>query len=500
MPSGISVIVSSDQVGPWLADLVDSLDAQSLPPDRFDVIFMTSDPTQDTGRRLRAVAACRPNVTVVAADGAEVRTVLERASGEWVTHLGRAVAADRPVLYPQALERVLAFVADNRCDVALARAVAGAGTVVNDVLMADRPVLDQKVDWAIAQSALVVQRRDLALTHGFALDEESATVVVEAGRVGTLSSYPALRRKSAQPVATGRSARVGSSTAHWSGGQLTVAVSGTADDVAAGSRVVFSVRHESSGLEFWVPAESSAVAGGAFDGAASIDPRTAALGEPLADGMWRVTVGLAGAGSDWSVRSPVPAAEFSGAITAGRPVVVSSRGRNLVLDVGAVASSIAAQVRPSDATLLESAAGTLLTLHLPGVSLEGESRIEGFVHLDSRPLRATLIAEHGQAWIDCFVSGLAGSYKVSTQFGAPSAQATGLSLVISPLGTMSVIRTPDDLPPAEQPKSGAPAQSMATRLRRKVPAALEPAARKLARNPLARKVYRALAGLPSNGK
>jgi hypothetical protein len=113
----------------------------------------------------------------------------------------------------------------------------------------------------------------------------------------------------------------------------------------------------------------------------------------------------------------------------------------------------------------------------------------------------------GTGVLTAFVSGLAGTTPILAEFGRSGMQPTGLSLEISGVGQMSIVATPP--PPAKKPATSAPkdrptkrkrrkkrrATGPLARLRRAVPAPLEPGVRAISRHPLARRVYRRLTGL-----
>ena len=60
----VSVVVAVYNPGDNIQRLLASLDAQSLPVDEFEVVFVDDGSTDETPERLRAFAAGRPNVSV----------------------------------------------------------------------------------------------------------------------------------------------------------------------------------------------------------------------------------------------------------------------------------------------------------------------------------------------------------------------------------------------------------------------------------------------------
>jgi hypothetical protein len=103
------------------------------------------------------------------------------------------------------------------------------------------------------------------------------------------------------------------------------------------------------------------------------------------------------------------------------------------------------------------------------------------------------VVEDRAVRLECWLTGLAGSSPLSAAFGAPAAPI-GLTLDIGETGGMSVRTTPPKRPAKPRAVSGgAPrSQALVARVRRAVPAPLEPGVRRLRRLPLARRVYQAL--------
>jgi len=100
-----------------LGELVASLDAQTLTPDRFEVIFVDDGSTTDILAHLNEIAAARTNVQVIPMDnsGWACRPRNEgtrRATGEWVLYMDHD-----DVLFPEALERLERFADGLQADV-----------------------------------------------------------------------------------------------------------------------------------------------------------------------------------------------------------------------------------------------------------------------------------------------------------------------------------------------------------------------------------------------
>ena len=100
-----------------LGELVASLDAQTLAPDRFEVIFVDDGSTTDILPHLNEIAAARTNVQVIPMEnsGWACRPRNEgtrRATGEWVLYMDHD-----DVLFPEALERLEQFADGLQADV-----------------------------------------------------------------------------------------------------------------------------------------------------------------------------------------------------------------------------------------------------------------------------------------------------------------------------------------------------------------------------------------------
>jgi hypothetical protein len=214
-------------------------------------------------------------------------------------------------------------------------------------------------------------------------------------------------------------------------------------------------------------------------------------------------VGVHGDASTWGRRAAVPPATAPPGLVDGILVVPGRDDGAATVDIGARRRSAIGVIEVADVTFAESARGTLLTARLPRIAVSGSARLPGFVVLGDFPLPSFLVADAGGARIESYVSGLAGSSALSTRFGAGKAAPTGLTLRISAIGAMDVIPTLAAPKPAAAKSKGASAgpatgpdgvqsTSAVARLRRRVPAGLEPAVRKLAGNDLARRVYRRL--------
>lgn len=173
-----------------------------------------------------------------------------------------------------------------------------------------------------------------------------------------------------------------------------------------------------------------------------IDISTAAAGGPLDNGDWELLVRLHGAGADAPIGRSVPFAPVGAAVVDGRPVRPHAEDGRLRLDVGAVGDGFLGRRDPEDASITESAAGSLLTIRLPDLAVRGDAEISGDVYLGTFPLRARLLVRQGRARIECLLSGMAGVNSMSARFGRAAREPLGLRLRIGATGDMSVERQP----------------------------------------------------------
>lgn len=112
----VSVIVATYRPGNGLDDLVASLDAQSLPRDEWEVIFVDDGSPDDTWERLRRIQATRPNVRIERIENSgwacRPRNVgTDLARGEYVAYMDHD-----DELYPDALRDAYAFAVAHGAD------------------------------------------------------------------------------------------------------------------------------------------------------------------------------------------------------------------------------------------------------------------------------------------------------------------------------------------------------------------------------------------------
>jgi len=112
----VTVIVPTYRSGPGLDGLVASLDAQTLPADEFETVFVDDGSPDDTPDRLLAIAAARPNVRVERIEPSgwpsRPRNVgVELAEGEYVLF-----ADHDDALFPDGLRAAHAFATEHALD------------------------------------------------------------------------------------------------------------------------------------------------------------------------------------------------------------------------------------------------------------------------------------------------------------------------------------------------------------------------------------------------
>ncbi|MDA0567247.1 glycosyltransferase [Streptomonospora sp. S1-112] len=126
MDIAVSVVVPAYNTAAGIVRGIDSLRAQSLPRDRFEVIYVDDGSTDRTGEILDSELADEPNFTVVHIPnsgwpGRPRNIGVDHARGEYVFFMD-----DDDRLAPEALERMLATAERDRADIVIGR-VAGFG-------------------------------------------------------------------------------------------------------------------------------------------------------------------------------------------------------------------------------------------------------------------------------------------------------------------------------------------------------------------------------------
>ena len=518
----LSVVIDADPVNSAVG-LVSGLDQQSLSARRFDVIVVDRGLDENQREALRRVAHRRPNVRTL-----EGPDQLEAAiTGEFVYPL---TSGQR--LFPEALERLLDFAREHELDLVAGRIVR-RGRLPGPDLLADETDLTGAASARVPESTAVLAARSrVRIVDGhLVIDSEQA-------KVGVLSGYPSVAQLApAEPDDDLPTVTISSSKAGWDSSELVISLSGTVDGALESRlggelRPVVTARRLGTDLTFLVPVEGSVSSAELGDGAEGGDgggkeapagwqatvrlaPLTGATGAPLPAGQWELDVAVCGR-DGCTTQAVVPGTPATSALLNGLNVVIAgNRSGPLRIDVGPTSYKLIARVNAAEATVTESAQGSVLRLRLPHLHCATSASIAGFIGLDRLRLPATLEIQDGTAVLTAFVSGLAGTTPISSEFGRSGMQPTGLSLEISGVGEMRAIPTPT--PPAKDSvgaaktvsaapssRKGKPAkrkQRRATgplaRLRRAVPAPLEPSIRRISRNPLAQRVYRKLTGLAS---
>lgn len=504
-----------------LSVLIRSIDAQSLPYGDFGVTYVVVE-SSTIRPRLEALATRRPNVTVAVAADAEglaagVQEARARVETRWVLVLPTIEA---PLLLPpRALESLVA--AGERHD---AGAVAGRTYTVRGPQYGCSFRHD-----GIAADGLNLAAADTRLCLMEATSGEGPTAVV--------ASYPCLAVLQPVDAATDSSPRpaIDSVTGTWSAGALAFEVSGSLPADFRATEVTVEICQPSSGQQFWLPTSGEVSPNGTFAAAAGLDPATAAAGEWLDRGLWEIWLSAVD-DRQRSIRARLDAPSPGGAVLGGRLLACKriapgrvggkepagrvggkdsagrvggkdSAGRvggkdsaGLVLDVDATRHSLFRRFRVDDAQLEETVQGTRLRLSATELHVDQPTRVPGRVLQDGFSLPAVLIADPAGSAIECWLSGLQGNRGLSTAFDAAPPAATGLRLRIAHTGQMSVLKQPKKKRPA--PAAGPSSSRSATaqidtrhwaaRLRRRMPAFLEPAVGRVARLEIARAGYRRL--------
>jgi hypothetical protein len=492
MSARITVIIPVAPQAPHLRGLVSSLDAQTVPYDAVDVVLLTTSP--DSAQRLRGLERQRPNLEVrpVSELGTGRAELQETLTTPWVLTIP---AGERPVrLPPRALETLVTTAEREGADWVAGRRFAVGEAEQIDCYVADRVV---------------------AGTPGEAgpAGEPAGSLVLRSsapsgsGRGAVVGSYPCLSLPpSAGERHPGTSAHPltdpPNTTLAWSGPTLRIDVTGVLSG-AASYQLCVSVSQPASGLDFWLPTTATVDAGGGFRVAAALSPATAGAGEALGRGVWQLwltAVDSAARGYRLRLQGEPP----GGAVLDGR-LVGSPRQRGpLLVDLDATKHPVLPDLDAATATVVESAAGSRVTLPVPALHVHGEAVVLGALLQDGFALPARLAADPRGSRIECLLSGVVGTRALGIRFGGNTAHPTGLALEIAPTGEMRVVPQPPVpappvlAPPGDRPEAGSAAPerdgkpSAVTRMRRRLPAFLEPAAGRLSRNRTARRIYREL--------
>lgn len=508
MPVEVSVLISADRQPRRLARLISSLDTQTLSPDEFEIILVSTG--EGPSERLDQLAAQRPNISVLRSAGpveAALTQAFAAAKGTWTLILGAETANRDAELLPESLRRLVDHAAAHELDWLAARpAYRNPNGRLTGLFLAT----EERTGTEVPASPCILHRTE-RLQGGPA----------ESGRGAVYSDYSCLVLAEAGTDEEPSTALALSDLrATWQGTTLTLEATVTAPV----RELRYTIQHRASGLEHWLPTTVEAPTAEAStegpDGPVvvrgEIDVAADAAEPKLDAGAWGLWLTMIdGDGTGERVRVP----EFSApsAVVDGVIVAVGSTGGGFSIDLGATMVAGLGELPAARATITEAAGGTLATLPAPALYVHGDAKLDGFLQQGTFPLPAELICEDGQARVECLVSGMAGSSPLLTKFGTSHASATGLSLTIDAVGAMSIAPTPPPPRPAPkpQPKPAAakpapkpapkpaakkkaikkkarvkPPPTALTKIRRRVPGFLEPAVRGLSRNSAARSLYK----------
>jgi hypothetical protein len=480
-----------------LVPLASSLDAQTL-TSGLRIVWELDDVPAEIRRRLVELAARRPAMSV--ADAGSVVAEESTVHDGYVVTIGSEVAPGRLHLFDDALERLSSFATTNDCDLVLGRIAIPTAATATRALLETSTELEPALASSLMGTAIVLRR----VAVGVGGDEPPRRAGVLGGR--PVAILPAEVPPTPVPAAL---AEVRDVHARWEQGRLRV----EAVVDGARARLIGVLLHDrKTGAEHWFEDtwSDSAEHTGPLEIALDLDVMTVAGGAVPTAAEWKLLLALSVAEEPEVARFvALPAVELTGVLTDGVLVSVDAIGGELALDFGGARTSPVVGVVPSDAVVAESVQGSVLTLRVPGLAVHGHTRVRGSILLGKFRLPATLVGDVDGAHVEAHLSGLAGRSPVATNFGTRRAVPTGLDLVISPVGAMSLEVAAPTAPtaptakpkavapkpvapkPKPQPKPKPPAvpPTLVKRLRRRVPAALEPAARSLRRNPTARRIY-----------
>lgn len=195
----VSVVVPVYNPGAHIEALIDSLAAQTLPQDQFEVVFSDDGSTDDTRARLDRLAEERANVTVIHEPnsgwpGRPRNLGMDLAKGKYVFFVDQD-----DWLGVEALERMCRFAEENRSDVVIGR-YAGHGRGVAkalfqktqaDATLANSGLIDSLTPHKMFRKAFLVEH-DLRFPEGKRRLEDHLFVVRSyflAQRISVLADY-----------------------------------------------------------------------------------------------------------------------------------------------------------------------------------------------------------------------------------------------------------------------------------------------------------------------
>ncbi|GAA2162334.1 hypothetical protein FHX52_3570 [Humibacillus xanthopallidus] len=472
--------VTDDTVAPATA-LLRHLDAQTLPVQEWELVLAA--PPGPVVSDLERVAAHRPNVRVVVLEADEAPEGAAdpmQAEGEWVLVLAPDDRLERTALSQ------------------LAQLGSEAGD--HDVLT----VRAQTAPRGAADRAVVLTRRDGSRDSG--VGERSAEVV---------AAEP-LRRRVA-PSASDPAHVLSDVTAdvHWVDGALELHGRAPLHAAgAAGADLVLVGRR--TGVVLARPVDAFTVSGDDEDTepgllwSASVPVDAHDIDDELE--VWLEvsssdTDDEEGESSRTEERKPlvgrVAAAEDdldAPAVIQGRLVSVRSDGEGVVVDLGATGRSLLGRLDPRQATVVEDATGSLLTVEVPQLEHRSTGHVDGALVLDGVPLPARLVLDENPR-VECRLAGSPGRATLEWSFGPGPAAPTGCDVVTSATGEFVVSAPRPETParPLTVRRPKAPARPQATgpvaALRRRLPKGVDPVVAKLSTMPSLRGAYRRATGL-----
>ncbi|MFC7625758.1 hypothetical protein [Microlunatus sp. GCM10028923] len=460
-----------------LAGLLGSLDRQSLRLDEFEVVVAVPASAGPEATGPTVSAGRRPNLRIVAdetaASEAELAAAaIRRATGDWVLTVR---PEDR--LLPRSLE--LLTVEAPEADLVVGRSVGLAGAFTDPVVFGLAASTEDLLAAAVREPAVLI-RRGLATAAPVAvLPGGRAPLLAAEPAVAVLADYPALDLRGRgrwQPEPTSDPSLLSGAVAdrlrsldtqhqpvslawdrptlRWTDGRLQIEATGRVSGLAAGDPEpagVLRVREPASGAELILPARTQWLSAGDADGArgvrlqADLDPRSGWNGRPLDSAIYQLYGDLVAIGI--RAQAPLRGGAPSGAVLDGRPVGVVTIDDRLHLDAGCVRASLVQQAEAGDASITDSARGTLLRLTLPRIVAEPGTELAGEIGLGGLRVPARIVEQDGVGVLEAYVSGLSGQVRLSTRFGT-ARTPLDLLLDVSPIGRMQVIPQPVAAPKA----------------------------------------------------
>lgn len=477
-----------------LAGLLGSLDRQSLRLDEFEVVVAVPAAVGPAATGPTVSAGRRPNLQLVVDEsaGSEAElaaTAIRRATGERVL-----VVRPEDRLLPRSLE----LLSDQDADLVVGRSVGLAGAFTDPVVFGLAASDDELRAAAVREPAVLIRRGLAAAVPAAVLPGERGPLLAAEPKLAVLAQYPALDvrgRGGWEPAAapepsglsdavTERLRRLGSRhqpvsltwdppTLRWTDGRLLIEATGRVSGLAADDPEpvgVLRVREPASGVELIRPARTQWLSAGDAGGTrgvrlqAELDPRSGWDGGPLESAIHQLYGDLVAIGI--RAQAPLRGGAPSGAVLDGRPVGVVSIDDRLHLDAGCVRASLVQQADAGDASITDSARGTLLRLALPRIAAEPGTDLAGEIGLGGLRVPARILERDGVAVLEAYVSGLSGRVQLSTRFGTARTPLE-LLLDVSPIGRMQVVPRPAAAPavaaapvpskvPAAKPKQTVP--------------------------------------------